>query len=63
LPAGDGDAEVIDGRGWARRILARHEAGYQLPRISLKFAREALGLPEPDREPAARPASDGSMIE
>lgn len=34
----------IDPRGWARRILARHEAGDKLPAVSVRFAREALGL-------------------
>jgi hypothetical protein len=41
----------VDGRAWARKILARHDAGYQLPRISVEMAREALGLEVRDREP------------
>lgn len=31
-----------DGRDWARRILARVEAGEKLPTVTLRFAREAL---------------------
>lgn len=33
-----------DHRGWARRIVARHEAGQKVRRICLQFAREALGM-------------------
>lgn len=33
-----------DGKDWARRLLARHEAGENLRPIQLRFAREALGL-------------------
>lgn len=32
------------GKDWARRILARHEAGDKVPAISIRFAREALGM-------------------
>lgn len=35
---------VPDHRGWARRIVARHEAGQKVSRICLQFAREALGV-------------------
>jgi len=34
-----------DPKDWARRILARKEAGEKLNPTSLRFAREALGLP------------------
>lgn len=33
-----------DGKDWARRILARQEAGERIRPISLRFAREALGM-------------------
>lgn len=33
-----------DGRDWARRIMARHEAGESLNPTTLRFAREALRL-------------------
>lgn len=32
-----------DGKDWARRIMARHEAGERLNPTTLRFAREALG--------------------
>ncbi len=32
------------GKGWARRIVARAEAGERVRPITLRFAREALGL-------------------
>lgn len=32
-------------KDWARRLIARHEAGEKLRPIQLRFAREALGLP------------------
>lgn len=35
-------AAPLDGRDWARRILARHEAGERVSSISLRFAQEAL---------------------
>lgn len=34
----------IDYRDWARRIIARHDAGERLNVTSLRFAREALGI-------------------
>ena len=34
-----------DSKDWARRLLARHEAGEALGLTQLRFAREALGLP------------------
>ena len=34
-----------DDKDWARRLLARHDAGEVLKPIQLRFAREALGLP------------------
>ncbi|MEY4074738.1 MAG: hypothetical protein RJA29_2095 [Pseudomonadota bacterium] len=33
-----------DGKDWARRIMARHEAGERLNPTTLRFAREALNL-------------------
>ena len=33
-----------DGKDWARRIMARNEAGDKIRPITLRFAREALGL-------------------
>lgn len=33
-----------DPKDWARRHIARHEAGEQVRPITLRFAREALGL-------------------
>lgn len=36
--------EQRDGKDWARRIIARHEAGQTINRTSLRFAREALRL-------------------
>ena len=40
--------EYVDPKRWAKRILARHQDGEQLPRISLQYAREALRLPPLD---------------
>lgn len=37
-----GPGEKPDPKDWARRILARHEAGEKLNPTSLRFAREAL---------------------
>ena len=34
----------VDGKEWARAILARDRAGECVPRISVRFAREALGI-------------------
>lgn len=31
-----------DPRGWAKRIIDKHEAGIKVSQISLKFAQEAL---------------------
>lgn len=33
-----------DGKDWARRHLARHKEGHKVPAITLRFAREALGI-------------------
>ena len=33
-----------DGKDWARRLVARHEAGDKLRPMQLRFAREALGM-------------------
>lgn len=33
-----------DGKEWARRLLSKHANGFKVPRISLRFAREALGI-------------------
>lgn len=35
---------VVDGKAWARSLVARAEAGERIRPISLRFAREALGL-------------------
>lgn len=32
------------GLDWARKILARRDAGETLPQVSIDFAREALGM-------------------
>ena len=37
--------EPVGAKGWARRILARVEAGERINRTVHRFAREALGLP------------------
>jgi hypothetical protein len=34
--------ETTDGREWARRIIARHDAGDKINAVTLRFAREAL---------------------
>jgi hypothetical protein len=39
-----GFAPKGDHKDWARRIIARHESGEKVRPISLRFAREALGL-------------------
>lgn len=38
---------VLDGRQWARNIIARFNAGQTINRTALRFAHEALGLPLP----------------
>jgi hypothetical protein len=35
-------AQFTDGRDWARRIIARHDAGDKLNAVTLRFAKEAL---------------------
>jgi len=40
-------ASTPAGREWARRIIARFEAGESINRTVLRFAHEALGLPLP----------------
>jgi len=35
-------AQFTDGRDWARRIIARHNAGEKLNACTLRFAKEAL---------------------
>ena len=37
-------AVTVDHKVWAKRIIARHESGEKVRPISLRFAREALGL-------------------
>ena len=39
-------AREIDRKDWARRHIARHEAGERIRPITLQFAREALGIKE-----------------
>lgn len=38
------DGERPDCKGWARRILARHQAGERIPPLNVRMAREALGV-------------------
>ncbi len=33
-----------DKKGWAKRIIDRHENGYEVASISLKFAKQALKI-------------------
>lgn len=35
---------TVDHKAWAKRIIARHEQGEKIRPISLRFAREALGV-------------------
>lgn len=37
-------AGQVDHKAWAKRILARHEAGEKLNPTTLRFAREAMGV-------------------
>ena len=37
---------AIDHKAWAKRLIARHNAGEKLMPISLRFAREALNMKE-----------------
>jgi len=37
-------ASPVDHKAWAKRIIARHDAGERLNQTTLRFAREALGL-------------------
>lgn len=37
-----------DMKDWARRLLARHDAGEVLKPIQLRFAREAMGIRKPE---------------
>lgn len=34
----------VDHKAWAKRLIARHEAGERLNMTTLRFAREALGM-------------------
>jgi hypothetical protein len=36
--------KTLDSKEWARRLIARHEAGENLKPVVLRFAREALGI-------------------
>lgn len=38
-------AGAIDHKAWAKRLIAREEAGQRLRPIAARFAREALGMP------------------
>ena len=40
-------AQRQDPKAWAHRIMARHAHGDRLSTISVRFAREALGIPQP----------------
>jgi len=42
-------AQRQDPKAWAHRIMARHAHGDRLSTISVRFAREALGIPQPSR--------------
>lgn len=35
---------TVDQKEWARRIIARHDGGEKIKPVSLRFAREALGV-------------------
>ena len=35
---------LVDGKEWARRLIARHEAGERLRPYTLTCARQALGM-------------------
>ena len=37
---------TVDPKGWAKSLMARHNAGEKLRPIQLRFAREALGVAE-----------------
>ena len=39
------DHQRSDPKDWARRHIARHEAGEHVRPVTLRFAREALGMP------------------
>lgn len=39
-----------DPKAWAKRIIARHNAGERVRPISLRFAKEALGLLKKPKE-------------
>jgi hypothetical protein len=36
--------KTLDGKEWARRIIAKHEAGENIRPVNLRFAQEALGI-------------------
>ena len=40
----------VDHKAWAKRLIARHDAGERLNMTALRFAREALGIPQPVRK-------------
>jgi hypothetical protein len=42
--ARSGAVKPSDQKAWAKRILARHQAGDRVTPISLRFAHQALGL-------------------
>lgn len=35
---------AVDHKAWAKRLIARHEVGEKLRPVSLRFAKEALGI-------------------
>lgn len=45
LAAARANAAPVDHKAWAKRLIARHEAGERLNPTTLRFAREALGMP------------------
>lgn len=41
---------AVDHKAWAKSLIARHDAGERLNMTTLRFAREALGIPDPVRQ-------------
>jgi hypothetical protein len=54
-------AQLIDHKGWAKRIIARHEYGVKVNAYPLRCAREVLGLPLADSKPAEQYAEPQRM--
>jgi hypothetical protein len=45
--AGALPAAAVDGKAWARTLIARWQAGGRVSPTAVRFAHEALGLPIP----------------